>query len=169
MTKKLFDTSPESAATPKRASVPTVEQTSAGGVAYRLAGEREEVALISVRPSGRWQLPKGIVDKGETPEQAALREVREEAGVETDLVAPIETIQYWYYGDRRGERVRYRKQVHFYLLAYRAGDVRDHDREVQEARWFGFAEAARLLAFKSEREVLLKARALLEAAREKKT
>ena len=175
MSRKLFDTSPEpdatpeSEATPRRASVPTVEQTSAGGVAYRVNGQAQEVALISVRPSGRWQLPKGLVDAGETPEQAAVREVREEAGVETDLVAPIEVVQYWYYGDRRGERVRFRKQVHFYLLAYRAGDVRDHDHEVAEARWVGFAEAAAMLAFKSEREVLLKARAMLEAGREKKT
>ncbi len=59
--------------------------------------------------------------------------------------------------------MRFRKQVHFYLLAYRAGDVRDHDHEVEEARWVGFEEASRMLAFKSEREVLEKALALLEA------
>ena len=148
----------------KRAGVPTVEQVSAGGVAYRLNDASHEVAIISVRPSGRWQLPKGIVDEGESAEQAAVREVREEAGIETDLVAPIQTIQYWYYGDRRGERVRFRKQVHFYLLAYRGGDIRDHDHEVAEVRWAGFAEAAGLLAFKSEREVLERARGLLRAA-----
>lgn len=167
MTKKRSGTLFDLGAPTKRAPVPTVEQTSAGGVAYRVKGETHEVALISVRPSGRWQLPKGIVDEGETVEQAAVREVREEAGVETDLVAHVETIQYWYYGERRGERVRYRKQVHFYLLAYRRGDIRDHDHEVIEARWCGFAEAVALLAFKSEREVTEKARALLLAAADK--
>lgn len=161
MNRKLWDEPPEPDAASKRASVPTVEQTSAGGVAYRPHGATHEVAVVSVRPSGRWQLPKGIVDEGETVEQAALREVREEAGVETDLVAHLQTIQYWYYGDQRGERVRFRKQVHFYLLAYRRGDIRDHDHEVAEARWATFEEAARLLAFKSEREVLERARALL--------
>ena len=113
-------------------------------------------------------MPKGLVGRGESPESAALREVREEAGVETDLLALIQTIQYWYYGERRGERVRYRKQVHFYLLAYRGGDTRDHDHEVAEARWVGFEEAARLLAFKNERGVLEKARALIQSADDKR-
>lgn len=161
MTKKRSGTLFDLGAPSKRAAARVVEQTSAGGVAFRRKGRAHEVALISVRPSGRWQLPKGIVDEGETPEQAAVREVREEAGVETDIVAHVETIQYWYYGERGGERVRFRKRVHFFLLAYRRGDVRDHDHEVMEARWVGFEEAAAMLAFKSEREVLEKARGLI--------
>jgi len=168
MTKKPSRAAKKSDAPPQRASVQTVEQTSAGGVAYRPNGATHEVALISVGPTGRWQLPKGLVDEGESAEQAALREVREEAGIETDLVAHVQTIQYWYYGERRGERVRFRKQVHFYLLAYRRGRIEDHDHEVAEARWVGFEEAAQLLAFRSEREVLEKARALLAGAGDKR-
>lgn len=168
MTKKLWDEPPEPDAPSKRAAVKTVEQTSAGGVAYRANGTTHEVAVILTTSSLRWQLPKGIVDEGETPEQAAVREVREEAGVETDLVAHLRTIQYWYYGERRGERVRYRKQVHFYLLAYRGGRIEDHDHEVAEARWATFEEAARLLAFKNEREVLEEARALIQSAGDKR-
>jgi 8-oxo-dGTP pyrophosphatase MutT (NUDIX family) len=110
----------------------TVEQISAGGAAFRSTNQIYEVAIISVNPSRRWQLPKGIIDAGETPETAAQREVREEAGIETDLLKPIEKIEYWYFGDYRGERVRFHKSVHFYLMVYRGGSVENHDSEVVE-------------------------------------
>jgi 8-oxo-dGTP pyrophosphatase MutT (NUDIX family) len=145
------------------ASLPTEEQVSAGGVAFRRTEAGVEVALVRVRPQGRWQLPKGLVDAGETPEQAALREVREEAGVETEPITPLDVVEYWYVGDRRGVRVRFHKRVHFFLLAYRAGGVRDHDREVEEARWVPVEEAERMLAFPNERKVVERARAFLAA------
>ena len=135
----------------------TVEQISAGGAAFRFKNQNYEVALISVNPSRRWQLPKGIIDAGETPETAGLREVREEAGIETELLAPIETIEYWYFGDWRGERVRFHKSVYFYLLAYRGGEVENHDAEVVEARGVKAEDAIEMLAFKSEKAVVEKA------------
>ncbi len=70
--------------------------TSAGGLVFRRAGERVEVALVSVGEKARWQLPKGIVEPNESPAVAALREVKEEAGIVADIVAPLETIEYWY-------------------------------------------------------------------------
>ena len=143
--------------------IPTLEPVSSGGVAFRRgAGGEAEVAVVSTLPTERWQLPKGIVDEGESPEEAALREVREEAGIETELVAPIETIEYWYVGGGGGgRRVRYHKFVHFFLLAYRGGDVSDHDHEVSEARWVGIDEALKMLAFKNERAVMEKARGMI--------
>ena len=143
--------------------VVTKTQVSAGGVAFRRRGSRIEVALISVGDDARWQLPKGLVDQGESNEDAAMREVREEAGLETEMVAPLDKVEYWYYSTNRGERVRFHKFVHFYLLRYKSGDVRDHDHEVTEARWVEIDEAREVLAFKSEKRMIELARAMLLA------
>lgn len=145
--------------------IPTYDQVSAGGVAYRQVEGRTEITIILVEGRGgkedRWQLPKGLVGEGEAPEVAALREVREEAGVEAELIGLIETVEYWYYDTRGVGRIRYHKFVHFYLMRYRSGDVADHDHEVKEARWAPIEEAPALLAFKSEQEVVQKAQAMI--------
>ena len=147
------------------APVVTETQVSAGGVAWRRGEGGVEVALVRVGPKRRWQLPKGIVEEGEAPLDAALREVREEAGLETTLDAELETIEYWYVATRGAARVRYHKFVHFFLLAWQGGDVRDHDHEVLEARWFPIAEAVERLAFPNERKVVARAAGLLGGER----
>ena len=145
---------------------PVVRQVSAGGVVYRRASGRAEVAMVRVGPKRRWQLPKGIVDEGEKPEETAVREVREEAGVNARIAAPLDTIEYWYVGnDRDGRRVRFHKFVHLFLLEYESGDVADHDHEVDEARWVPLADAAAMLAFDSERKAMSQAAALIGAER----
>jgi 8-oxo-dGTP pyrophosphatase MutT (NUDIX family) len=124
---------------------------------------RTEIAIISVGPQRRWQLPKGLVDAGEKPEVTAVREAREEAGVETRVKAHIESIEYWYAGLEGGIRVRFHKHVHFYLLEYISGDTRDHDAEVNEARWIPIEEAASQLAFEGERHVVERAWQMLNS------
>ena len=137
----------------------TEQQVSAGGVVYRKLKTGVEFALIKVGPIVRWQLPKGIVDEGETPEQAALREVREETGLKAKIEAPLETIEYWYVSK---DKIRYHKFVHFYLMKYVSGKTDDHDHEVDEARWITAVEAVRILSFKSERDLAEKARQMID-------
>lgn len=124
-----------------------------------------EIAVVSVGAPPRWQLPKGLIDSGESPEAAAMREVREEAGVTTKLVAPLGRIEYWYQRSDGADRVRVHKFVHFFLLEYISGDVADHDQEVVDARWIDIRDAERSLAFASERKVAAAAAAQLGEAR----
>ena len=141
--------------------VPTKLQFSAGGVAFRKQDGRIDVALISVGEDNRWQLPKGLVDKGESTEDAAIREVREEAGIDTEMVTRIDKVEYWYFWKENGQRIRYHKFVYFYLLRYKAGDVRDHDHEVNEARWINIDDAIEMLAFDNEKKIIEKAKELI--------
>lgn len=131
---------------------------SAGGVVLRPASSGYE--FVAIRPAGqdRWQLPKGTIDRGETPRDAAVREVREETGVHGRILHDLGNISYFF-------RVRgrpYHKQVDFFLMAYLGGNTADHDHEVDEAVWLGAADAARL-TFKSERETVEKALELVHA------
>lgn len=139
----------------------THDQISAGGVTIRHTVDGIEVVLVSVGNPARWQLPKGIVDPGETPEIAALREVREEAGIEAELVAPLDVVEYWYVGHRGRQRVRFHKRVHFFFMEYKSGEPNNHDHEVNEARWFPLEEAQRALSFKGERQAVAQAAELL--------
>lgn len=148
-----------------QARLETIDQVSAGGVAYRQAGGGIEIAIILTMPERRWQLPKGMLDPGETEREAALREVREEAGIETDLIDAIDQTEYWFTADRDGVRSRFHKRVHWFLLHYVAGDVEDHDHEVAEARWASVDDALSMLEFKNERDVVGKALLMIEGQR----
>lgn len=98
-------------------------------------------------------LPKGHLDNAETAEQAAVREVREEGGVDADLVGHLGDVRYWY--RRKGRSVP--KRVRFYLFRYRSGDPADHDDEVEEARWMDLTEASKALTYEGEREMVVRA------------
>lgn len=127
---------------------------SAGGVIYRIADGGFEVALVRVRRV--WCLPKGLVEEGEPFERAALREVREETGLDGRLVGRIGETNYSFVRDRR-----YFKTVHFFLFEFVGGSLDAHDREVDEVRWFPIGEAERVLAYAGERTVLLGAEKML--------
>ncbi len=135
----------------------TRELVSAGGVAVRNADQRIDVALIKTSREGRWQLPKGHLDPGETLEQAAVREVREEAGITCEILEKIDVIDYWFVDRYVVEPIRTHKFVHFFLMQYVSGNVEDHDDEVVEACWIISTEAVQRLAFETERSVVEKA------------
>jgi 8-oxo-dGTP pyrophosphatase MutT (NUDIX family) len=136
---------------------------SAGGVLVRTIRGRRHVAAI--RPQGRhgvWALPKGKIDDGESAVEAAVREVREETGVEGRLVEKLGDVRYTYtatWEPVKGERIF--KVVSFFLLTAGRGRIGEIDEamrvEVFEARWLPLDEAPRLLTHKGEREMAARA------------
>jgi 8-oxo-dGTP pyrophosphatase MutT (NUDIX family) len=102
-----------------------------------------------------WGLPKGGIEQGETNESAALREVREETGLEAEIVEPLPSITYWFAWPP--DRARYRKTVHWYLMRMTGGDPGAHDDEVEEVRFVAFPAAVRMASYGSEKKILRKA------------
>ena len=105
-------------------------------------------------------LPKGHIDSGETPIEAAQREVREETGIVAEPLCELGEARYWYRRDGRTVP----KAVSFYLFSYQSGDIADHDEEVEEVRWLELAEAQLTLSHAAEREMVALALAYLEEA-----
>jgi 8-oxo-dGTP pyrophosphatase MutT (NUDIX family) len=126
-----------------------IREFSAGGVTVRNFRGRPFMAAVRVKGGTVLALPKGWIEPGEKAVDAAAREVREEAGIEGELVEKLGDVRYWY--QRDGERVM--KVVSFFLFRYRSGSVRDHDEEVDSAEWVPLEDAPRLLAYKGEREM----------------
>jgi 8-oxo-dGTP pyrophosphatase MutT (NUDIX family) len=128
---------------------------SAGGVCVNEDGE--VIVIVPTRRAADGSkvlaLPKGHPDGEETAIAAALREVREEAGVRAEVVERLGDVRYWY--QRDGRRVA--KVVAFFLLRYLEGKLDDHDAEVEEARWMALEEAVTALTHKGEREMVRRA------------
>jgi 8-oxo-dGTP pyrophosphatase MutT (NUDIX family) len=125
-----------------------IGEFSAGGLVIRKLRGRPHVAVVRVRDRVL-ALPKGHPEQGESAQHAALREVREETGLEATPVEKLGDIRYWYARD--GDRVL--KIVRFFLLRYRSGRLEDHDHEVEEALWIPLEEAPARLAHRGEKEM----------------
>lgn len=134
-----------------------LSEFSAGGVVINDHGEA--IVIVPTRRaadgSAVLALPKGHPDGDESPADAALREVREETGVEAEVVEQLGEVKYWY--QRDGQRVA--KIVAFFLLRYVSGSLQDHDHEVEEARWMPLEDAARELSYAGERDMAARAAA----------
>jgi len=130
---------------------------SAGGVIYRSVNDGFEVALVS---RGRvWCLPKGLIEQGETAEETALREVKEETGLDGVLIGKIGEISYNFFSGRR-----FFKTVHFYLFRHVGGSVEAHDSEVDSAKWFPISGAPQVLTYVNEKKIMAKALEMLRGA-----
>ena len=128
---------------------------SAGGVVCQTNSGRLETVLCGRSQPVRWSLAKGTPDEGETLEQTALREVREETGLEVEIEGSLGSIDYWFAG--RGKDVRYHKTVHFYLMAPVGGATDQHDPEFDVVQWFDAEDALKNLAYANEVNVLQRA------------
>ena len=138
----------------------TRSEVSAGGVVYRTGDDGTEICLAARRTRRgdlAWGLPKGLVEPDEAPEEAAVREVLEETGLEAHIEDDLGTIRYFYVW----EGVRVRKQVRFFLMRATGGDVATHDEEMEDVRWFAIGRAVKRAAYRGEREVLERAVGLL--------
>jgi 8-oxo-dGTP pyrophosphatase MutT (NUDIX family) len=141
--------------------VKTRREVSAGGVLHRRKEQGVEILLAARRTrSGDlvWGLPKGLVEKGESPEDTAVREVLEETGFEGKLQDSLGEIGYWYVW----EGIRVRKTVHFFLMEAIGGDASRRDREMEDVAWFPLAEVEEAAGFASEKQVIARARQRLE-------
>ena len=146
--------------TPRRPAVRRVEETSAGGFVLDRRGRQPKAALIARRDRrGRliWSLPKGHIEAGETPEDAAVREVFEETGIHGSIVASLGTIDFWF----MAENQRIHKTVHHYLLDAEDLVLSDADAEVAEVAWVPLDEVAGRLRYADERRLLDRVHAAL--------
>ena len=140
---------------------PLEREFSAGGLVVRRMRGRPYIAAVRVKEGTVLALPKGHIEPGEGGAETAVREVREETGLESRLVEKLDDIRYWY--TRDGARVL--KVVSFFLLAYRSGSVRDYQREeVDGAEWIPLEDAPDRLAYRGEKEM---ARAALSKVADK--
>lgn len=147
-------------------------QFSAGGAVYKKEGDN--VLWLLVQPRGgekfydeiRWQLPKGWLEIGEKSEEAAVREVAEEGGVEAKIIGKIDTIKIFFKNTFEGRpKETVLKTIAFFLMEYQKDTPEGFGSETQEIIWTPFKEAIKKLTFKSEKEILKKADELLEKSR----
>jgi len=134
---------------------------SAGGVVYRMEGQDLQVLLCGWRSPSSWMLPKGTPDPGETLEQTALREVREETGLEVVIHAYVDRTQYRFTSDF-GD-VRYHKTVHFYLMSPVGGSLSLHDPEFDLVQWFSAGEAVGAMTHSNDVRIVEMAMAMVRA------
>jgi 8-oxo-dGTP pyrophosphatase MutT (NUDIX family) len=133
---------------------------SAGGVVYRLGADGIEIVLVGRSREQLWALPKGTPDDGESIEETALREVREETGLEVEVIEHAGDVHYSFL---EGSGARVFKVVHYFLMEPRGGDFAAHDHEHDIVGWFHIVEAERLLTHRNQLHVLSRAAELIAA------
>ena len=138
---------------------------SAGGVVYRIAGEGIEIVTCGQQSPNKWiwALPKGTPDPGETLEETALREVKEETGLSVKIESQVGRIQYWF--ESTEDKVKYHKTVYFYLMSSTGGSFENHDHEFDTVQWSVSSDALSSLTYKDETNIVAKALTLISKSR----
>ena len=138
-------------------------EISAGCVIYRIDGGGVDVVLIRPKDRNSWALPKGLVEQGESPEDAARREAEEETGLRGHVVGKIDSIKYTYTAKWENPPARIFKIVTFYLMRHTGGDPGSHDWEVDDVQWCPIDEAISKASYATEKQILRKAKAFLQS------
>lgn len=128
---------------------------SAGGIVFNNKGQ---VLLTQHSQNHHWSFPKGLIDPGQTTEEAAIREVKEEGGVEAEILDKVGYSKYVY--SLNDEKIF--KVVTYFLMKYKSGDPKDHDWEVSEAGWYEVKGALKQLTFSQDKDLLKKASEMLK-------
>ena len=139
-----------------------VDEVSAGGLVIDFSGTK---GLLIGRYDQKdatgerllWSLPKGHIEEGETPEEAAIREVAEETGIASEISRELGVIDFWFMAG--GKRIH--KTVHHYLFKEVGGVLKPQESEVDEARWFPLEEITNLLAYPDEKKLIARSGELI--------
>jgi len=135
----------------------SVEETSAGGLVLDHSHRGALIGRQDRRGRMVWSLPKGHIEAGETPEVAAVREIREETGISGAIIAPLGVIDFWFMAVNR----RVHKTVHHFLLRAEGGELSSDDAEVDSVEWVPLEEMPTRLAYADERRLMGRVQELL--------
>ncbi len=139
------------------------KEFSAGGIIFKLVGQDIKVLLIknaALRDPTKayWGFPKGHLEQDETPEVAALREVKEETGIDAEIIEKIDDEHYFFMHPQKG---KISKKVTYYMMKYLSGEEQIQEAELLELGWFTPNDAFSMLSFKNDKTLLSKAMAKL--------
>jgi|SRR3989338_4922304 len=128
-----------------------INETSAGGIVYR-KGEKKVFILMIKDHNDKWTFPKGAIEKGESKEQAALREVQEETGIKAEIIDKLDDNKFFF--TRDGEKVF--KIVHLFLMRTEQKELRAQW-EVKDVKWFDIDDVLKNIGYKNQADIIKKA------------
>ncbi|MEX0617210.1 MAG: NUDIX domain-containing protein [Candidatus Woykebacteria bacterium] len=132
-------------------------EESAGGIVVRRENDQIYILVVQHSQHHGWVFPKGLIDPGETKEATALREVKEEGGVEAKIIKELSPTEYFY--QLKGDKIK--KKVTYFLMAYVSGNIEYHDWEMENAEWLPVGKVEERLSFKTDKKVFQEAKNLL--------
>jgi 8-oxo-dGTP diphosphatase len=130
---------------------------SAGGIVYKRKDGQTFILVAQHSQHHGWVFPKGLIDTGETKQQTAIREVKEETGISGKILKTLTPISYWYVF----EGVKIKKTVYYFVMEYQSGDTEDHDFEMERVEWIPSDKVKERLSYKSDKKVWEEAEKLI--------